>query len=64
MAGYGGNRDGGLGQMIGGLREPEEERSGFKGQVPPKKRKPKKENPHAGKSGKGRRGFDPDSFDN
>ena len=63
MAGYGNSRDGGIGQMIGGLREPDDEASKPKGQIPPRKRKPKKEHQDYGKSGRNR-GFDPDSFDN
>jgi len=61
--GYGGGRDGGLGQMIGGLREPDDERSKPKGEGPSRQRKPKKEKDSYGKKGKPR-GFDEDSFEN
>lgn len=61
--GYGGNRDGGLGQMIGGLREPEEDRSKPKGEGPPRKRKPKKERGEYGNKAKRGRVSREESFD-
>lgn len=61
--GYGGNRDGGLGKMLSGLREPEEERSRPKGEGPARQRKPKKEKPSYGKKGR-THGFDQDDFEN